>query len=93
MQMSREVLTNATLATMEPGGPPYGLIPKGAVALDAGRIAWCGPADAMPADCAPWPRRDLDGRLVTPAPIDCHTHIVYGGDRAREFEMRLEGMS
>ena len=93
MQMSREVLTNATLATMEPGGRPYGLVPKGAVALDAGRIAWCGPADAMPADCASWPRRDLEGRLVTPAPIDCHTHIVYGGDRAREFEMRLEGMS
>ena len=39
MQMSREVLTNATLATMEPGGRPYGLVPKGAVALDAGRIA------------------------------------------------------
>ena len=91
--MPREVLINATLATMAPGGRPYGLVPHGAVALDGGSIAWCGPADSMPDDHATWPQRDLDGRLITPALIDCHTHIVYGGDRAREFEMRLEGMS
>ena len=91
--MPPEILTNATLATMERGERPYGLIPTGAVAMDGGRIAWCGPTDAMPDDYAAWPRRDLEGRLVTPALIDCHTHIVYGGDRAREFEMRLEGMS
>ena len=91
--MPPEILTNAALATMERGVRPYGLIPTGAVAMDGGRIAWCGPADAMPDDYAAWPRRDLEGRLVTPALIDCHTHIVYGGDRAREFEMRLEGMS
>ena len=91
--MSRELLTNAALATMEHGGRPYGLVDEGAVALDDGRIAWCGPADAIPDDCAAWPRRDLGGRLVTPALIDCHTHIVYGGDRTREFEMRLEGAS
>ena len=91
--MPPEILTNAALATMERGVRPYGLIPKGAVAMDGGRIAWCGRADAMPDDYAAWPRRDLEGRLVTPALIDCHTHIVYGGDRAREFEMRLDGMS
>ena len=91
--MPPEILTNAALATMEHGVRPYGLIPTGAVAMDGGRIAWCGPADAMPDDYTAWPRRDLEGRLVTPALIDCHTHIVYGGDRAREFEMRLEGMS
>ena len=91
--MTRELLTNLTLATMEPGGRPYGLVAEGAVALDGGWIAWCGPGDSVPDTCATWPRRDLKGRLVTPALIDCHTHIVYGGDRAREFEMRLEGMS
>ena len=91
--MPPEILTNAALATMEHGVRPYGLIPTGAVAMDGGRIAWCGPADAMPDDYTAWPRRDLEGRLVTPALIDCHTHIVYGGDRTREFEMRLEGMS
>ena len=89
--MHRELLTNGTLATMERGGRAYGLVPGGAVALDGGRIAWCGPADAVPGDHAGWPRRDLEGRLVTPAPIDCHTHIVHGGDRAAEFEMRLQG--
>ena len=91
--MSREILTNLTLATMERGARPYGLVDDGAVAVEDGRIAWCGPAAAVPDDHSAWPRRDLDGRLVTPALIDCHTHIVYGGDRAREFEMRLEGMS
>ena len=91
--MSRELLTNLTLATMERGARPYGLVDDGAVAVEDERIAWCGPAHAVPGDHSAWPRRDLDGRLVTPALIDCHTHIVYGGDRAREFEMRLEGMS
>ena len=91
--MTREVLIHATLATMEPGRQPYGLVPEGGVALDGSRIAWCGPKDSVPEDYAAWPRRDLEGRLVTPAPIDCHTHIIYGGDRAREFEMRLQGMS
>ena len=91
--MSRTVLTGATLATMDTGAKPYGLVPHGAVALDGRRIAWCGPAHELPGACAAWPRRDLGGRLVTPALVDCHTHLVYGGDRAREFEMRLEGMS
>ena len=91
--MSKELLTNLTLATMERGERPYGLISNGAVALDGVRIVWRGPADAAPDAYATWTRRDLAGRLVTPALIDCHTHIVYGGDRAREFEMRLEGMS
>ena len=91
--MSRELLTNLTLATMERGARPYGLVDDAAVAVEDGRIAWRGPAHAVPDDHSAWPRRDLDGRLVTPALIDCHTHIVYGGDRAREFEMRLEGMS
>ena len=91
--MRREILTDATLATLERGAQPYGLLPRGAVVLDGERIAWRGPADSLPDDYAAWPRRSVDGRLITPALIDCHTHLVYGGDRAREFEMRLEGMS
>ena len=91
--MSRELFTNLTLATMERGARPYGLVDDGAVAVENGRIAWCGPVGAVPDDCSAWPRRDLGDRLVTPALIDCHTHLVHGGDRAREFEMRLEGSS
>jgi imidazolonepropionase len=84
------LLTNATLATMVPGAP-YGLVADGAVAIRDGRIAWAGPA----ADCPirDLPAQDLGGRLVTPGLIDCHTHIVHGGNRAREFELRLEGAS
>ncbi|AVO36742.1 imidazolonepropionase [Pukyongiella litopenaei] len=75
---------------MPPGGG-IGLI-DGALALSGDRIAWVGTGD-LPRDYANWPAEDLGGRLVTPAPIDCHTHLVFGGNRAREFEMRLEGAS
>jgi imidazolonepropionase len=88
------VLSGARLATMRKGGPAYGLVDNGALAVGGdGRIAWCGPAEELPADFSAWPSRDLGGRLVTPGLIDCHTHIVHGGNRAREFEMRLEGAS
>jgi len=84
------LITNAVLATMD-GSEPYGLVPDGAVAVRGGRIAWAGPAAEAPADGREaW---DVGGRLVTPALIDCHTHVVFGGHRAREFEMRLEGAS
>lgn len=88
----RYVLTGAKLATMEPGAP-YGLIEDGAMAVQGDRIAWCGPADALPDSYSEWAAEDLGGRLVTPGLIDCHTHIVFGGDRAGEFEMRLNGAS
>jgi imidazolonepropionase len=86
------MIRNVSIATMEPGGAPYGLIPRGAIAVRAGRIAWAG-SEPEPGEITSLPVRDLGGRLVTPAPIDCHTHVVFGGDRAREFELRLEGAS
>lgn len=86
------LLTNATLATLI-GPARYGLIENGAVATEGERIVWVGKTDAVPAEYRTQTARDLEGRLVTPAFIDCHTHIVFGGHRAREFEMRLEGAS
>jgi imidazolonepropionase len=88
-----QVLANAAIAKLaaETGG--YDLIDNGALAISGDRIAWVGPAAELPQDFAAAPRRDLEGRLVTPGLVDCHTHIVFGGDRAREFEMRLEGAS
>jgi imidazolonepropionase len=86
------ILTNGTVATMT-GDAPYGLIPRAAVVIEGGRVAWAGPMADLPASGAPGETIDLDGRLVTPALIDCHTHLVHGGNRAREFEMRLEGAS
>ncbi len=80
------LLRNATIATMLPDGP-YGLI-RGAVLIEDGLIKWVGPdADA------PEGGEDMAGRLITPALIDCHTHVVFGGNRAAEFEMRLKGAS
>ncbi|NBD30688.1 MAG: imidazolonepropionase [Alphaproteobacteria bacterium] len=85
------LLTNIQVATMD--GDGYGLIPDAVIAMDNGRIDWVGPRADLPGDMAGQDSRDLDGRLVTPGLIDCHTHLVHGGDRAREFEMRLEGAS
>ncbi|MEF3047523.1 imidazolonepropionase [Pseudotabrizicola sp. L79] len=85
------ILTGATLATLT-GDQPYGLIADGALVLRDGLIDWVGPAAALPKD-ARGARHDLGGRLVTPALIDCHSHLVHGGNRAQEFEMRLQGAS
>jgi imidazolonepropionase len=98
MGTRHKILTNATIATMAGAamavrGEPYGLIENGAVAIEDGRIAWVGRMADRPAEWHSIEIENLGGRLVTPALIDCHTHIVFGGDRAKEFEMRLEGAS
>jgi imidazolonepropionase len=85
------LLQNATIATMT-GDAPYGLIRDAAVSIADGEVRWVGPEAALPAHLAE-AGEDMAGRLITPAPIDCHTHIVFGGDRAGEFEMRLNGAS
>jgi len=87
------LITDVTLATMAPDGGAYGLIPDGAVAVDGATIAWAGPAADCPIGYRGAERRSYGGRLVTPALIECHSHIVHGGNRAREFEMRLNGAS
>lgn len=88
------LLLNATLATFV-GDEPFGLIERGAIAMRHGRIAWLGGVDDLTdspeqlAQQVEW----LDGALVTPGLIDCHNHLVFGGDRAHEFDMRLNGAS
>ncbi|TWA92890.1 imidazolonepropionase [Azospirillum brasilense] len=77
---------NGHAATMGPAGP----VRDAAIAVKDGRIAWIGAAKDRPAGRAA-EEHDLGGRWVTPGLIDCHTHLVFGGNRAREFEMRLEG--
>ncbi len=86
------LLTNLTAATLT-AGVPYGLIENAAIALADGRVRWVGPLDDLPPHLAGTEPRDMGGRLVTPGLIDCHTHLVHGGNRAAEFEMRLEGAS
>lgn len=87
--MIRFILTNARLLSCAEGAQGYAL-QHADLAVEGGEIVAIGD---IPADFAKAERRDLGGRIVTPALIDCHTHIVHGGDRAREFEMRLEGAS
>ncbi|MGO9327524.1 MAG: imidazolonepropionase, partial [Steroidobacteraceae bacterium] len=81
------------LATLAPGGPGLGIVKRGAVATKDGRIAFAGPMAELPTRWDAHHRVALDGRWVTPGLVDCHTHLVYAGDRAREFELRLAGAS
>ena len=74
-------------------GEAYGLIDDAAIAIAGGQIAWVGPAADLPASYRTLSSQNLGGRLVTPALIDCHTHIVFAGNRAKEFELRLNGAS
>jgi len=86
--MSTTLLTDCHVATMREGGAAYGAIEDAAILMENGRIAWVGPrAEAPAADVV----ERLDGRWVTPGLIDCHTHLVFGGDRSGEFEQRLGG--
>jgi imidazolonepropionase len=84
------LLADCRLATMIEGGAPYGAIDDAAILIEAGRIAWAGPRADLPVYKAVETHR-LDGRWVTPGLIDCHTHLVFGGDRSGEFEQRLGG--
>lgn len=81
------LLTNLKAATMSGG---YGLIEDAAILIEGGRIAWVGPRSEAPSG---HDATDCEGRLATPGLIDCHTHLVYGGSRAHEFEQRLTGVS
>jgi imidazolonepropionase len=86
------IWTGGRIATLDPALPGLGVIEDGAIAAKAGRIAWIGPVAEMPSLQAD-ERIDLAGRWVTPGLIDCHTHLVYAGNRAHEFELRLTGAS
>ena len=85
---------NVNLATMTEGGSGYGAIEQGALAIADGKIVWIGKESDLPDyDKAAVEVLDGQGKWLTPGLIDCHTHLVYGGNRANEFEMRLQGKS
>lgn len=90
------IYINANIATVAPdSSEPYGLIPDGAIAIQDGLIAWAGPVHEIADDLGDSARavHDVKGGLITPGLIDCHTHLVYAGDRSNEFEARLLGQS
>lgn len=84
------VWVNAKLATCEEG---YGLLENAAIAVAGDKIAWVGPMQALPQLDRDLTRHDVQGACITPGFIDCHTHLVYAGSRAHEFESRLQGKS
>ena len=85
---------NARLATMSEGAAGLGIVEKGAIVARGGLIAYAGSEADMPTTLAQGAETiDCEGRWITPGLIDCHTHLVYGGDRAHEFELRLKGAS
>jgi imidazolonepropionase len=86
---------NARVATMCEGRQAYGALEDGAIAIEGGRIAWVGDRAQLPGRAETLARevRDADGAWITPGLVDCHTHLVHAGSRAREFELRLQGAS
>ena len=86
------LFTNANVVTLA-NSDEFGMISGGSVAVEDGKILWAGPSHQIPESYQNLPTTNLGGRLLTPALIDCHTHVVFGGNRAREFEMRLQGAS
>ena len=86
------LILNAKISTMTLE-KPYGLIENGAIVIEDGLISWVGEQTKLPNKFSNLPEHNLEGKLITPALIDCHTHLVYGGSRAGEFEMRLNGVS
>jgi imidazolonepropionase len=94
--MTVQLWTHCRAATMQAGAAQaYGLVEDAAIAVEGERLAWVGPMSELPQT---WRDRsealyDCAGALITPGLIDCHTHLLYGGDRAHEFELRLGGAS
>jgi imidazolonepropionase len=86
------LLTDARIATMRDGDANYGVLEDACLAISDGRIAWLGPTAKRPKKEAD-EERSIDGRWITPALIDCHTHLIFGADRAAEYEQRLQGVS
>lgn len=90
------VWLGATLATFDPSRPgPWGEVGESALGVKNGRIVWLGPLSDLPEppDTVAREVRSIPGRWITPGLIDCHTHVVFGGNRADEFAARLEGVS
>lgn len=89
----KAIYTRANVAAMTPGSA-YGALHDAAIAVANGRIAWMGPMASIPREHAGGVEtHDVEGRWITPGLIDCHTHLVYAGNRAHEFEQRLNGVS
>ncbi|MFM7740289.1 MAG: amidohydrolase family protein, partial [Planctomycetota bacterium] len=88
------VYANFNVVTMVPrGNDPLGLIPSGALVVQGNRIEWVGALSDLPLDYRTAQQFDGGGRVLTPGLVDCHTHLVFGGNRIDDWRKRLEGVS
>lgn len=90
--MADKIWTNVNLITMQENGRPYGLIENASLVIEHDYIGWIGPEEEIPGHYD-FEMESADGDFMTPGLIDCHTHLIYGGDRIGEFEQRLNGAS
>jgi imidazolonepropionase len=93
MRPTLRLFRDARLATMDPSRPGLGMVEAGAVVTDGARIVFAGAEADLPPGLVDAEVVDCEGRWITPGLIDCHTHLVHAGNRAREFELRLAGAS
>ena len=93
-QSTLRVWLNARLATLAPAAAGLGVVDRGAVAVNDGRIVYAGPQADLPSSLkVAADIQDCEGRWITPGLIDCHTHLLFAGDRAKDFELRQQGAS
>lgn len=90
--MSNKIWTNVNLITMQENDVPYGLIENTAMVIENDYVAWIGPEKELP-NHYDYEMEDAKGDYMSPGLIDCHTHLIYGGNRIDEFEKRLNGVS
>ena len=90
---NRYVLSECNVATMVSGKKDFGLINDGAIVVEGNKITWVGEKKHLPGHYSNYNQSTLKNRLITPGLIDCHTHLVFGGNRSKEFDMRLNGKS
>jgi len=93
MQESKTIFINANIATMTNNSIDYGTLEQASIVVESGKISWIGTMGDLSESLDTAHVIDCKGKWLTPGLIDCHTHIVYGGNRANEFEMRLQGKS
>ena len=93
MTVADHVWHRCRLATLSPQAEGLGIVEDGVIAVKDGIILYAGPKTDAPGDLDAAERTDCEGRWITPGLVDCHTHLVYGGNRAEEFELRLAGAS
>jgi len=93
MRKKAKLWTDVTILTMSDNGVPYGMITDGAIISRGHKIDWVGKASALPDLADDVKKNSCGGQFMTPGLIDCHTHLIYGGNRIAEFEKRLQGRS